>query len=183
MTINQTSEIKVLRDVVEKLHIAGIPYMLTGSFALGYYAQPRMTRDLDIVLAVEEKDIDPLLSSFGKEYYVSESAIKDAIKHNTMFNIIHNESFVKVDFIIKKAGEYRELEFERKQKIDLMGLDVFIVSKEDLILSKMLWAKDSKSELQFKDIKNLLTSSFDKAYIDEWTKKLGLEGMWKEITK
>jgi hypothetical protein len=28
-----------------------IPFMLTGSFALGYYGKPRMTRDLDFVVA------------------------------------------------------------------------------------------------------------------------------------
>lgn len=183
MPTNQTTEIKVLRDVVEKLHSAGLPYMLTGSFALGYYAQPRMTRDVDIVLAVKEKDIETLVRFFDKDYYISEAAVNGAVKHNTMFNIIHNKSFIKIDFIVKKNEEYRGLEFERRQKVDFMGLDVFIVSKEDLILSKMLWAKDSKSELQFRDIKNLITSSFDKAYLDEWIKKLGLEGIWAEIIK
>ena len=41
------TEIDVLRDVSRKFEQAGIAYMLTGSTAMNYYAEPRMTRDLD----------------------------------------------------------------------------------------------------------------------------------------
>jgi hypothetical protein len=37
-----------------------VQYMLTGSFALAYYATPRMTRDLDIVVQLREVDVEPL---------------------------------------------------------------------------------------------------------------------------
>jgi hypothetical protein len=39
-------ELDVLRIVGERLDRAGVPFMLTGSFALSYYGRPRMTRDL-----------------------------------------------------------------------------------------------------------------------------------------
>ncbi len=39
----------LLRIVTSRLDEADIPYVLSGSLALGYYAQPRMTRDIDIV--------------------------------------------------------------------------------------------------------------------------------------
>ena len=41
-----SAELEVLQDVVARLEGAGIAYMLTGSIALSYYAQPRMTRDI-----------------------------------------------------------------------------------------------------------------------------------------
>ena len=41
------TEIDILKDVVKKFETLGIPYMLTGSMAMTYYAQPRMTRDID----------------------------------------------------------------------------------------------------------------------------------------
>ena len=46
------NELDILRDVVQRLSQAEIEYMLTGSFALNYYAQPRMTRDIDLVIAL-----------------------------------------------------------------------------------------------------------------------------------
>jgi len=41
--------------------------MLTGSFALGYYGKPRMTRDLDFVVALMENDVDKLLATFSSD--------------------------------------------------------------------------------------------------------------------
>ena len=46
------AELEVLKIVSERLEAAHIPYMLTGSFAMAYYGQPRMTRDLDLVVAL-----------------------------------------------------------------------------------------------------------------------------------
>ena len=50
-----TEELDVLRMVSERLHAANVPFMLTGSSALGYYGKPRMTRDLDLVVALMER--------------------------------------------------------------------------------------------------------------------------------
>jgi len=47
-----TTELEVLGLVSDRLSAHGLPLMLTGSFALAYYATPRMTRDLDIVVAL-----------------------------------------------------------------------------------------------------------------------------------
>ena len=44
------SELEALREVVGRLDAAGIPYMLTGAVAMAVYAEPRMTRDIDIVI-------------------------------------------------------------------------------------------------------------------------------------
>ncbi len=45
------SELEVLLDVVARLEDAGIDYMLTGSVAMSVYVEPRMTRDIDVVVA------------------------------------------------------------------------------------------------------------------------------------
>jgi hypothetical protein len=46
------TELDVLRDVSRRLESAGISFMLTGSVAMNYYAQPRMTRDIDLVVSL-----------------------------------------------------------------------------------------------------------------------------------
>jgi hypothetical protein len=43
-----TEELQTLRDIISRLDASGIDYMLTGSLALNRYAQPRMTRDIDL---------------------------------------------------------------------------------------------------------------------------------------
>lgn len=141
------SEFDVLKDVSRKLETSGINFMLSGSFAMGYYARPRMTRDIDIIIEVNSAMSKILYELFCNEYYVSKDAIDEAIKHQFMFNIIHNEAVVKVDFIICKNTPYRKVEFERRKKITFNDFSTYIVSIEDLIISKLIWMKDSDSEL------------------------------------
>ncbi len=45
-------------------------------------------------------------------------------------------------------------------------------AKEDLILSKLHWAKDSRSETQLGDVRRLLATGCDEAYLDEWAPAL-----------
>ncbi len=66
------------------------------------------------------------------------------------------------------------VEFNRREKVTFSGIDLYIVSKEDLILSKLNWAKESNSDLQIRDIKSLLNTGYDEAYLLEWAKKLNL---------
>ena len=49
-------ELEALHAVVARLEGAGIPYMLTGSLASTFYAKPRMTRDIDMVVELEVGD-------------------------------------------------------------------------------------------------------------------------------
>ena len=58
------TEIDVIRDVSSKLDRAGIPYMITGSIAMNYYAEPRMTRDIDLVLALSPRDAGAIVKIF-----------------------------------------------------------------------------------------------------------------------
>jgi hypothetical protein len=159
------NELDIVRDVSVRLDGAGIDYMLTGSMAMNYYAQPRMTRDIDVVLALRPADAARVVALFGADYYVSREAVESSIAHASLFNLIHHESVIKVDCIIRKQSEYRLTEFNRRQRIRIEDFETWIVSKEDLILSKLFWAKDSHSELQLRDVKNLVSTGCDRGYI------------------
>jgi hypothetical protein len=176
------NELDIVRDVSARLDGAAIGYMLTGSMAMNYYAQPRMTRDIDIVLALGPGDADRLVRLFNPDYYVSREAVDSSIAHQSLFNLIHNESVIKVDCIVRKQSEYRLTEFNRRQRIKIENFETWIVSKEDLILSKLFWAKDSHSELQLRDVKNLVSTGCDRSYIERWTKELDLVTLWQECS-
>ena len=162
------SELEVLKDVCSRLEREGIGYMLTGSMAMNYYAQPRMTRDIDIVVALEPADTDKVVSLFEPDYYVPHDAVRRAVGERGMFNLLHLDSAVKVDLVVRKDEPYRQQEFQRRGRIELPGFSIWIVSKEDLILSKLAWAKDSHSELQMRDVRNLLATGADVGYLRQW---------------
>jgi hypothetical protein len=176
------SELDLLLDVTRRLEEADLDYMLTGSMALNHYAQPRMTRDIDIVLALLLKDLDILPCIFGEDFYFSLDAAREAILHQSCFNVIHNESLIKIDFMIRKREDNRLIEFNRRQRIEILGCPLWIVSKEDLILSKLDWARESQSQRQLTDVENLLATGADKNYLQTWSQKLNLTDMLTRVS-
>lgn len=161
-----------------KLEQAGMPYMLTGSMAMNLYATPRMTRDMDFVVAIAPAMTPKLPSLFPEDqYYLSQTAAEEAVNLSSCFNIIHLDSMLKIDIMVRKNQEYRLLEFSRRQKHEMMGSTIWVASKEDLILSKLDWARDSHSSRQLEDVKNLLSTGYDTTYLHEWAKKLQLNDM------
>ena len=83
---------------------------------------------------------------------------------------------------LKKNEEYRKIEFDRRRTIEIENVPVCFAAPEDLILSKLLWAKDSLSEIQLRDVKNILenTISLDKNYLEKWVVKLDISNFYKK---
>ena len=177
------TELDVLRQVSERLDTAGIAFMLTGSVAMNYYAEPRMTRDIDLVVALEKDRADTFVELFEADYYVDRKMVLSAIATRGMFNLIHNDALIKVDCVVLKATPYRKEEFSRRRQILVGDFQTWIVSREDLILSKLYWAKDSKSEMELRDVRNLLTTDCDVAYLRAHAKSLGVETTLEEFLK
>ena len=84
---------------------------------------------------------------------------------------------------MRKTSEYRQVEFERRQKISILDFTTFIVTKEDLIISKPFSAKDSHSELHLGDVKNLLATGYDSGYLRHWTRELKLDSLLEECLR
>jgi hypothetical protein len=101
-------------------------------------------------------------------------AIDAAVQSQRMFNLMHLQSGIKVDFIIRKNSEYRKIEFERRRAVRFGDIDTWIVSREDLILSKLLWSQESNSETQRRDVAALTHSSLDWVYLRQWAGSLGV---------
>ena len=177
-----TPELLALQDLCSKLEGGGIAYMLTGSLAMSYYARPRMTRDIDIVVALEAAAAAKLAGLLGTDYHADGEAIAEGFRLRRPCNVIHLPTVVKIDLIPRKEGDYRRTEFERRRKVNFAGVELWIVSGEDLVLSKLEWARDSGSELQMRDVRHLLEAPLDKAYLEAWAARLGLAARLKEAS-
>ena len=177
-----SEELEVLKAVAQRLNGANIPYMVSGSMAANYYTVPRMTRDIDIVIELKQTDIDKFVSLFQSDFYTDKEMIKKEVSRQGIFNLIHNRYVIKIDFIIKKSSAYQDIAFSRKKEVLIKGSPMWFVSPEDLVISKLSWAKDSLSEMQLKDVRNLMETvdNLDLKYIDNWISQLGLEQIHKQ---
>lgn len=175
------TELDVLRDVSRRLQSAGISFMLTGSVAMNFYAQPRMTRDIDVVVSLNETQTEEFFRLFERDYYFDRQNVAQAISLRRMFNLIHNDAVIKVDCVVLKTDAYRQEEFSRRRQVFLGDFETWIVSREDLILSKLFWARDSKSEMQLRDVRNLLSTDCDMEYLRSRAKTLKVDELLEEL--
>jgi Nucleotidyl transferase of unknown function (DUF2204) len=178
-----SDELDILKSVAARLRAAGIAYMVTGSMAMNFYATPRMTRDIDLVVELQETDVARVVGLFQSEYYLDRDMVELAVKNRSMFNMIHNDVVVKVDCVVRKDSEYRREEFSRRRTVHLDGESIAVVAPEDLILSKLEWAKESRSSMQLDDVRNVLRSvkTLDHAYLKRWADHLGLAALYHEV--
>jgi hypothetical protein len=165
----------LLQEVIDALELNEFPYMVSGSFAMSAYAVPRMTRDIDVVIDLDIEDIDKFLRIFAQNFHVNPKTVSEEIQRRGMFNVIDERSGYKIDFVVKKNSPYRKLEFERRRKTEVMGIWAWMVSAEDLILSKIIWIQEIQSDKQAEDIRNLKDLDLDWAYINRWINALNLK--------
>ncbi|HYJ91735.1 MAG TPA: hypothetical protein VEV84_10525, partial [Pyrinomonadaceae bacterium] len=71
--------------------------------------------------------------------------------------------------------------FLRRYKERVADIQFWTTTREDLIISKLSWAKDTHSEMQIRDIANLTATEYDSAYVSGWIDKLGLHEIWDEV--
>lgn len=173
--------IETLRDFVEKANSLGIEYMVTGSYAMSAYGEIRMTRDIDIVIQLSEDKLASFVQAFEGEYYISKDSVLRAVRSRSMFNIINQSHGGKIDCIIQKDTAFARESFGRRFKVSAFGMEFRTTTKEDLILAKLNWAKDTRSEMQIRDIANLTESEYDSEYVAKWVAGMDLAGIWTEV--
>ena len=178
-------QLEFMKLIALRLDSASIPYMMTGSMAMAIYSIPRMTRDIDLVVEVTPTDVDKIFSIFSEDCYIDQDSVMHAVNTHGMFNIIHNDWMVKADFIVRKDEDYRREEFARRQKINIENMTISVVAAEDLILSKLVWGKRSQSDLQLRDVCQMIStvSELDWKYMQNWADVLGVVDLLRKVKK
>lgn len=175
----------LLKKVSACFNRLSIPYIVTGSVASIAYGESRFTNDIDIVADIKEKHVPDILSCFPEaEYYISEESIHKAIHRRFQFNIIHPESGLKVDVIIKKKSDFDDNRFSRTKNFKMDDVGVNFSSPEDVILKKMEYYKMGESEKHLRDITGMIKISgelINFEYIETWVSRLHLKEIWSAI--
>ncbi len=171
---------RILHDFVGRVESLGMKYMLTGSMAMMLYGMFRQTADIDIVVEFDGRDLIAFERALQPDYYVPVKSMNDAVSARRVFNVINIEFAYKIDCVVRKDSSYHKTAFDRRLRTDYYGREVWIITCEDLILSKLLWAAPSRSEKQMTDVENLMSFGYDAAYTEAWIDSLGITEIYLE---
>lgn len=179
-------QLEFLKLVVHLLEQADLTYMIVGSYASGYWGEPRSTYDVDIVVAFAITDLPKLEKLFPPDqFYLSSRAAIDAIIAGSQFNVIHPDSGNKVDFMIEnRTGWAGEQLARRKRVVFAPEFQAWVGAPEDVIISKMLYYREGASDKHLRDIAGMLKISgdqIDRAYVAKWAAELGVADIWQAI--
>ena len=138
------------RTIFEELNKDRIDYLLVGGLAVNFHGIPRMTYDIDLMIALESQNIIRLVSKMTGWGYrprvpvdPRELADKDKrslwildknMKAFTFYS--ESEAIAEIDLLIDSPISYEELK-SRAVVFDLEGVHVPVVSVLDLIEMKM----------------------------------------------
>jgi hypothetical protein len=179
-----------LAPVVSAFHKIGILYYIGGSISSSIHGIPRSTMDIDIIADIKQEHVEALYLFLEPGYYIDKDMIREAIKLQSSFNIIHFDSMMKIDIFVLKKREFDREAFKRKkldvQDIEGSRFEYFISSPEDIILSKLEWFKmgGEVSERQWRDIIGVLKvqeNNLDMEYLQKWIDRLNLSELWERL--
>jgi hypothetical protein len=182
--VRQIEFLTLATQILERL---GARYAVVGSYASSAWGEPRMTRDIDIVVELTVDQLNALCEAFPpRDFYVSRVAALEALNHHTQFNVIHPTSGNKIDFMMAGVGEWAKEQFDRRLFIEFEPtVSGYVAAPEDVILGKLIYYREGRSEKHLRDIRGILKVSkdnLDLQYIDRHAAKLGLNDIWESLS-
>ena len=176
----------LLRSVVSIFERLEVAYLVTGSMATIAYGEPRFTNDIDLVADMRTRHVEPFCAAFpAPAYYLSRDAVLQAVRQRHQFNLIHVTAGLKADIIVAQNSDFDRSRFARRRLLPTgsHGEAVF-ATPEDVILKKLEYFREGRSEKHVRDIIGVLKVQgdlIDQPYLDTWIHQLGLTDVWNEI--
>ena len=180
------TQIEFLLQIADTLTAAGIPFMVAGSQGSNYHGMPRSTNDVDLVIDPSPQQLEKFLLLVSEGNYVSQEMRADALRNQSMFNVINFTLGEKADLIIRKKRPFSIEEFARRVTGTLMSKPVPFASAEDVILSKLEWNKITPSERQVRDALNVARvrwAVLDRDYLRKWGSEVGVSQELEELLR
>jgi hypothetical protein len=181
--MNFQNELDALSSFLEILDRTGIAYAIGGSMASSVYGKVRFTEDADITIEPFSSIVmENLIQCLSSVFYVSRSAIQQAISMRTSFNVIHIATAFKIDCFVRNETPFQKRLLVRRKRVSIPGIahqSVWAVCPEDILLLKLDWYHQGGcvSEKQWNDILGVLTiqkKSLNMADLKHWASELHL---------
>ena len=178
-TFDPSEIAKLLHPILETL---GISYYITGGVAASAYGDPRTTRDLDLVIELNQQTISQLVQALeAAGFYCPPAAVADIqTGRSRVLSVTHMTQVLNADIILNSNSDFDHSKMARRrlEALDQAGIEHYwIASPEDIVLAKLLWRKSSQSMKQWTDILGILKvqdQHLDFDYLWHWAEILGI---------
>jgi len=156
-------ELNLFGIFISRINKLTVPYMITGAVASIIYGEPRLTNDIDLVIDMNPDDAASFCNMFPIEdfYCPPLEVIKLEIARHQRghFNLIHHETGFKADIYASGRDELHRWGLNNRKSFDLEGETFWLAPIEYVIVRKLEYYREGKSEKHLQDISNILEIS------------------------
>lgn len=179
--------VAALSPVSAALTKLGIRHYIGGSVASSFHGASRSTMDVDLVADMTDSHVSEFLKCFNQDFYLSETAVRDAIRRKSCFNLIHLPTSFEVDVFVSRQRPFDVTAMNRatmERLGDSRVLEIHVATPEDAIISKLEWYRKTNEERRWDDVKRLLKllgDAADTEYLRASAESVGIQDLLERL--
>jgi hypothetical protein len=174
----------VATRALDAIVAAGIPFMVTGSFARNLYALPRSTKDIDFVVEAPEFSPASIARHLGADFQMDDQVYFETITGTTRYVIRHRHSPFVIEFFLLSDDAHDRERFGRRRQVQILGRPVFVATPEDVVIAKLRWSdrgRRPKDRQDARDVIALQTNRLNWPYVRHWCQEHGTLDLLEQI--
>ena len=171
-----------------RLQALGLRYMVSGSVAAIFYGEPRMTNDVDIILAMRREDVGRLVAAFPEtDFYCPPEEVifcELAREQRGHINLIHHETGFKADIYLMGRDALHAWGLAGAVGVEIEEDTVCFAPPEYVMIRKLQFFREGGSRKHLRDIQRMLVSlgeEWSQAELDRLIRLHRLEREWEFV--
>ncbi len=126
---------KDFKEFIESLNRHDVRYLIVGSFALSYYAEPRYTKDIDLLIEASPSNAERLIAAIREFGFPDlELDVGDFLEPGQVIRL--GVEPLRIDLLTSLEGVLFSESWERRTIGRYGDVPAFFISKQDLIDQK-----------------------------------------------
>ncbi len=101
--MNISEAVQALMPLIDSFERLDIAYYIGGLVASSVRERDRYVQNIDVVAAIGLDHVQSLVAMLQREYSIDAEVIRRVIRSQSSFNVLHNDTGVKIDVSIHKT--------------------------------------------------------------------------------
>jgi hypothetical protein len=176
--------VELFLRVIRAFQQLNISYVTVGSFAANVYMDPRSTKDADFVLEMEKTNLSELVAAIGSDFVLDPQMSMESVTLTTRYKLTHRQAVFEIELFGLSSDAHDQERFKRRTMREVNGIPVYILTAEDVIITKLRWAVRSRRKKDREDAQNVIAGqagNLDLPYIRSWCDQHGTRELFEQL--
>jgi hypothetical protein len=180
-----TSE-SAVQSIIEVLGDADVAHMFVGSLASNFHGIPRSTQDADVVVDLGPAALDWLWPRIHDRFEADPQTAFETVTGTLRVRLHVPDSAFAIDLFGLSDDAHDVERFRRRVPVRLLDRQTFVASAEDIVVTKLRWARQGTRPKDLDDIRNIIAvrgDDLDWVYVSRWCREHGTDDLLSGIRR